>query len=135
VVLIEMLSGRRAFSWNSPNEAMAAIVREEPGPLDAPSSLSAIVTCCLRKLPASQFQTMKEVRAALERAIAAATAKTPPVGVLPFANMSADKENEYFGDGLAEVILNLLAKIPGLEVIARTSVFAFRRAAGHSQDC
>ena len=45
--------------------------------------------------------------------------------------MSADKENEYFSDGLAEEILNLLAKIPGLKVIARTSAFAFK---GKEQD-
>jgi adenylate cyclase len=51
---------------------------------------------------------------------------TPSIAVLPFANLSADKENEYFSDGLAEEILNLLAKIQGLKVIARTSAFAFR---------
>ena len=51
--------------------------------------------------------------------------------MLPFANLSADKENEYFSDGLAEEILNLLAKIPDLKVIARTSSFAFR---GKEQD-
>jgi serine/threonine-protein kinase len=51
--------------------------------------------------------------------------------VLPFVNMSPDRENEYFGDGLAEEILNLLTKIPGLKVIARTSSFAFR---GKEQD-
>ena len=53
------------------------------------------------------------------------------IAVLPFANLSADKENEYFSDGLAEEILNLLAKVPGLKVIARTSSFAFR---GTEQD-
>ena len=52
--------------------------------------------------------------------------RQPSIAVLPFANLSADKENEYFGDGLAEEILNLLAKIDGLKVIARTSSFAFR---------
>ena len=56
---------------------------------------------------------------------------SPSIAVLPFANLSADKENEYFSDGLAEDILNLLAKIPGLKVIARTSAFAFR---GKEQD-
>ena len=56
---------------------------------------------------------------------------SPSIAVLPFANLSADKENEYFSDGLAEEILNLLAKIPGLKVIARTSAFAFR---GKEQD-
>jgi len=131
VVLYEMLSGRRAFSRNSSIETMAAIVRDEPAPFDAPSSLCAIVTRCLRKSPASRFQTMNEVRAALEQASATAIAKTPSIAVLPFANMSADKENEYFSDGLAEEILNLLAKIPGLKVIARTSAFAFR---GKEQD-
>jgi serine/threonine protein kinase/Tfp pilus assembly protein PilF len=131
VVLYEMLSGRQAFSKNSAVETMAAIVRDEPAPLDAPSNLSAIVTRCMRKSPASRFQTMNEIRAALEQVTATATAKAPSIAVLPFANMSADKENEYFSDGLAEEILNLLAKIPGLKVIARTSAFAFR---GKEQD-
>jgi TolB-like protein len=50
----------------------------------------------------------------------------PSIAVLPFANMGADKENEYFSDGLAEEIINILGQIPGLKVIARTSTFAFR---------
>jgi serine/threonine-protein kinase len=131
VVLYETLCGRRAFSGNSSIETMAAIVRDEPAPLDASSSLCAIVARCLRKLPTNRFQSMSEVRAALEQASTMATAKSPSIAVLPFANMSADKENEYFSDGLAEEILNLLAKIPGLKVIARTSSFAFR---GKEQD-
>lgn len=51
--------------------------------------------------------------------------------MLPFANFGGDKENEYFSDGLAEEILNLLAKFPTLKVIARTSSFVFR---GKGQD-
>lgn len=50
----------------------------------------------------------------------------PSIAVLPFANLSADKENEYFSEGLAEDIINALTKLPGLRVIARTSAFAFR---------
>ncbi len=53
------------------------------------------------------------------------------IAVLPFANLSAEKNQEYFSDGLAEEIINLLAQIPGLKVIARTSAFAFR---GKEQD-
>ena len=53
------------------------------------------------------------------------------IAVLPFANLSADPENEYFGDGLAEEILNALTAIRGLTVIARTSAFAFK---GKSDD-
>jgi TolB-like protein len=46
--------------------------------------------------------------------------------VLPFVSMSADKEQEYFSDGISEELLNLLAKIPELRVTARTSSFSFK---------
>jgi len=48
------------------------------------------------------------------------------IAVLPFINMSSDLENEYFSDGLAEELLNVLAKQPRLKVAARTSAFSFR---------
>jgi len=48
------------------------------------------------------------------------------IAVLPFVNMSNDKDQEYFSDGLSEELLNLLAKIPELKVIGRTSSFAFK---------
>lgn len=51
---------------------------------------------------------------------------TPSIAVLPFSNMSADAENEYFCDGLAEELLNALAKIEKLKVAARTSAFSFK---------
>jgi TolB-like protein/Tfp pilus assembly protein PilF len=62
----------------------------------------------------------------VEEAEEAARPGTPSVAVLPFANLSADKENEYFSDGLADEIITLLTRIPNLRVTARTSSFAFR---------
>jgi len=50
----------------------------------------------------------------------------PSIAVLPFVNMSADPDNEYFSDGVAEEILNVLARIPGLKVTARTSAFSYK---------
>ena len=50
------------------------------------------------------------------------------IAVLPFVNMSSDTENEYFSDGLSEELLNLLAKIPDLQVAARTSAFSFKNS-------
>ena len=50
------------------------------------------------------------------------------IAVLPFVNMSADKDNEYFSDGLSEELLNLLAKVDGLKVAARTSSFKFKNS-------
>jgi hypothetical protein len=49
------------------------------------------------------------------------------IAVLPFVNMSEDKSNEYFSDGISEEILNVLARMPGLRVAARTSSFSFRK--------
>ncbi|NNE04396.1 MAG: tetratricopeptide repeat protein [Xanthomonadales bacterium] len=48
------------------------------------------------------------------------------IAVLPFVNMSSDAEQEYFSDGLSEELLNLLAKVPELQVAARTSSFSFK---------
>ncbi len=50
----------------------------------------------------------------------------PSIAVLPFANRSRDEEDEYFSDGLADELLNVLAKIRGLRVAARTSSFQFK---------
>jgi TolB-like protein/tetratricopeptide (TPR) repeat protein len=55
-----------------------------------------------------------------------AIASDASIAVLPFVNMSADKEQEYFADGISEELLNLLAQVPGLRVIARTSSFSFK---------
>jgi len=51
---------------------------------------------------------------------------SPSIAVLPFVNMSADAEKEYFSDGMTEEIINALVRIPGLDVAARTSVFAYK---------
>lgn len=48
------------------------------------------------------------------------------IAVLPFVNMSADPENEYFSDGMSEELLNLLSQVPDLRVISRSSSFAFK---------
>ena len=73
-----------------------------------------------------------------QRTSETATHATPPspaalafatdasIAVLPFVNMSADKEQEYFADGISEELINLLAQVPELRVIARTSSFSFK---------
>ena len=48
------------------------------------------------------------------------------IAVLPFANMSGDPEQEFFSDGISEELLNVLAKVKGLQVTSRTSAFAFK---------
>ncbi len=125
-VLYEMLSGRRAFRGPTPIATITAVVKEEPAPVDASPVMRRIVGRCLAKQAAQRFQTMNEVKAALEQIALDRETPRPSIAVLPFANMSGDKEQEYFSDGLAEEIINMLAHIPGLRVIARTSAFAFK---------
>jgi TolB-like protein/cytochrome c-type biogenesis protein CcmH/NrfG len=69
--------------------------------------------------------------AAVQKAAAPAPVNIPPhsVAVLPFADLSQRKDQEYFSDGLAEELLNLLSKVPGLQVAARTSAFSFKGGA------
>jgi serine/threonine-protein kinase len=124
-VLYELLTGRRAF------DSLGAVLRDEPAPLHTSAGLAGIAMRCLRKAPAERFQTFTELRAMLEQCGAKRAEQRLSIAVLPFVNIGGDKENEYFSDGLAEEILNLLAKIPELKVIARTSSFVFR---GKEQD-
>jgi TolB-like protein/predicted Ser/Thr protein kinase len=128
LVLYEMLSGKRAFGGETSISTMAAILHKEPEPISGPPELMKVVKRCLRKSPADRFQTMTEVRLAIEAAKVARSAQPQPasIAVLPFSNMSGDPENEYFSDGLAEEIINALTKLPGLKVTARTSAFAFK---------
>jgi serine/threonine protein kinase len=106
IVLHELLSGVRA---SHDGDAFRA---GQP----APPALVRIVHRCLAIDPRHRFQSMAEVRAALEQAsrelTPAARDHKPSIAVLPFANMSADKESEYFGDGLAEEVINALAQVP-----------------------
>ena len=130
-VLYEMLSGERAFEGRSTTDILTAVMRDDPRPLKTSESLGRVVARCLAKQPAQRFQTVSELRGELEKVQAQFAVTEPSIAVLPFANMSADKDNEYFSDGLAEEIINALAHVPGLKVTARTSAFAFR---GKEQD-
>jgi serine/threonine-protein kinase len=127
VVLYEVLSGRRAFAADSVLDTLNAVVQREPAPFESPAF--EIIKRCLEKQPSQRFHTMAEVKAALQRVRTKWNERargTPSIAVLPFLNMSRDADDEYFSDGLAEEIINVLAQMSGLKVIARTSAFAFK---------
>jgi TolB-like protein/Tfp pilus assembly protein PilF len=125
-VMYEMLSGNRAFGGNSVAQVLSAVLRDDPSPLQAPAELQRIVGRCLAKQPGNRFPNVRELRVALQQISAKPADQQPSIAVLPFANMSRDAEDEYFSDGLAEEIINALAQVKGLKVIARTSAFAFK---------
>jgi TolB-like protein len=77
----------------------------------------------IKTLPRQGYRFIGEIKPA---ASSPAVAIIPSIAVLPFADLSGDKDNEYFCDGLAEEIINNLTRASGLKVIARTSAFAFK---------
>ncbi|MBI5691947.1 MAG: TIR domain-containing protein [Verrucomicrobia bacterium] len=83
----------------------------------------------LRRDPRVQLLLARGAQRLAELKAGGATAARPDdksVAVLAFANLSDDKANEYFSDGISEELLNVLAKVPGLKVSARTSAFSFK---------
>jgi serine/threonine-protein kinase len=136
-ILYEMVSGERAFRGNSPADTMSAVLREQPADLvlrtGTPPAVARIVRRCLEKDANERFQSARELHFAIDSmsggqpdARESTRAAEQSIAVLPFANMSADADNQYFSDGLAEELINALAQIDGLRVAARTSSFSFK---------
>src|SRR3989441_151316 len=144
-VLYEMRGGAPPFTgWS----AQAILAGREVEPLPrlrvvrdtVPEWLEQAVARALAKAPADRFATAADLVAALTkpRTIAVAEPALPPVraapavansiAVLPFVNLSADPENEYFSDGMTEEIVNALSSVGSLRVASRTSSFAFKGA-------
>ena len=100
----------------------AAPIRERVSKPVLLAIVAVIVFAVLAYLVADKFWISRHLAPS-------AAAFAPPVhsiAVLPFVNLSGDKEQEYFSDGLTEELLNSLAAIEGLQVAARTSSFSFR---------
>ena len=101
------------------------------GPVCAALAIGAIALWEFKREPPSavtETTTSATVPAALP---SPASANIKSIAVLPFVNMSSDKENEYFADGISEEILNQLAQLKNLRVAGRTSSFSFK---GQNQD-
>jgi serine/threonine-protein kinase len=136
-VLYEMLTGKRPFRRATAAETMAAVLDASPAPLvgsqgPLPAGLDSVVLRCLEKDPEARFPSASDLAGALAAISGGAGAVSirtgaPSVAVLPFINLSADPENEFFADGITEDVIAHLAKVRSLKVISRTSVMAFKK--------
>jgi TolB-like protein/Flp pilus assembly protein TadD/predicted Ser/Thr protein kinase len=142
-ILYEMLAGRRPFYEEHGAATAYAIVHDMPAPLeefrsDISVEMRRIVGKCLAKQLVERYQSATDLIADLKRAQKSLEYTTregtgwlkehrPSIAVLPFANLSADEEQEYFCDGMAEEIITALAQVRGLRVAARASAFAFKK--------
>ena len=139
-VVYEMLSGERPFTGPT---AQAVLNKRfmEPAPSlrlkmkDIPDETEAAVTKAMSQDSARRFTTSGEFARAMVPAMVTTPVATPvpegaqvvkSIAVLPFTNTSADPENEYFTDGMAEEIINALSKIKSLGVASRTSTFMYK---------
>jgi TolB-like protein len=86
----------------------------------------AVAALAVTAVVSIRFVTSKHIAAETPTSTASTAMSDKSIAVLPFADMSEKKDQEYFADGMAEEILDLLAKIPGLTVIGRTSSFQFK---------
>jgi serine/threonine protein kinase/Tfp pilus assembly protein PilF len=142
-VLYEMVTGERPFTGPT---AQAVLNKRftEPVPSlrklmkDIPDEIDAALSKALSQDSAARFYTASAFAKALVPTVITPVSTPAPEGVqavksiavLPFTNTSADPENEYFTDGMAEEIINALSKIKSLGVASRTSTFVFKGQTG-----
>jgi TolB-like protein/Flp pilus assembly protein TadD len=91
----------------------------------------AVVAVVLTALLAAKFWPAKHIASEQTKTAATNVVSAKSIAVLPFTDMSEKKDQEYFADGMAEEILDILAKVPSLKVIGRTSSFQFK---GRNED-
>lgn len=140
-VVYEMLAGEPPLQGVNARATMAKQVTQTPPLLrtrrpELPGELEQTITRALAKDPAARFGTAAAFVGALQEG---STASPKPVGistsrgiaVLPFVNASPDAGNEYLSDGITDELIDALAKVEGLRVASRTSVFALK---GKPQD-
>lgn len=152
-VVYEMLAGEPPFGGASARATMARHVAEPPRRLrtlrpEVPPGVESAVARALAKDPAHRFAsvadftaTLRDVTAALATLSALASIVSRSIAVLPFVNASPEAENEYLSDGITDELIDALAKVEGIRVASRTSVFALKgrpqdvRAIGALLDC
>src|SRR5687768_14146613 len=141
-VVYEMITGERPFAGATPQVIMAKRFTETPRALRSirgavPESVEKAVMRAMATDATGRYSTTAQFGQALasgnlvtptstETVPVAVVSAAKSVAVLPFANLSADPENEYFTDGMADEIINALSKIQSLRVASRTSSFAFK---------
>lgn len=140
-VVYEMLTGAPPFAGANAQSIMSRQVTQPVEPLrmrrpELPVSLEQCLQRALAKDPAARFPRISEFLRTLDggEAHVAPTAALPAtrgMAVLPFVNASPDPGNEYLSDGITDELIDALAKVDGLRVASRTSVFALK---GKPQD-
>lgn len=130
-ILYEVLTGTRAFRCETSADTLSAILNEQPtfGGLrpELPPALVSITRRCLAKRAEERFQSGRDLAFALRNALAsdAPDRAVDSLAVLPFSN-AGGADAEYLSDGIAESLINGLARVPRLRVVPRSTVFRYK---------
>ena len=132
--LYEMLTGEMPFGRRSDQALLYSIVHETPEPPtrlrpDIPAPLERVVLKALEKDKLFRYQTMAEILADLKAVRTSGLNAAQPeksIVVLPFENISADPEQDYFCDGMTEELIADLSSVRALRVISRSSAMTFK---------
>ena len=139
-VLFEMLTGDPPFRGANSRATMAMHVTKTPPSSrtsrpELPVLLDRVLAKALSKAPEERYPSVTDFLTALDAStlprLSAARAAPRTIAVLPFINASPEPENEYLSDGITDELIVALAKVDGLRVSSRTSVFALK---GKAQD-
>jgi serine/threonine protein kinase/Tfp pilus assembly protein PilF len=128
----EMLAGKRPFMKDQEQAIIFAILNEAPASLsilrsDVPVYMEDIIERALNKEADGRYQKVDELIRDFEKPHVVSPQKAEKsIVVLPFDDLSPDKDNEYFSDGLTEEIISDLSKIHSLRVISRTSAMMLK---------
>jgi serine/threonine-protein kinase len=135
-VAYEMLTGDPPFNGPTPLAVLSKRLTEQLQPIDrddVPHRVYDVLRRALSLEATDRYASVGDFMEAWDNAVwspplqvAAVEAATASIAVLPFANMSADPDNEYFSDGISEDVINALSQVKGLQVASRTSSFAFK---------
>ncbi len=145
-VVYEMLAGEPPFRASGARALMAKHVTETPRPIrvlrpEVGAGMEAALARALAKDPAHRFASVADFVVAFGESQpsgggSVSGARSRSIAVLPFVNASRNPDNEYLSDGITDELIDALAKVEGLHVVSRTSVFALKgklpdvRAAG-----
>ncbi len=136
IVLYEMATGRLPFLGDTPADVLASILRDAPAPVEQinpglPRRLGLIIDHCLEKELPRRLPSVLDLRGQLEQLrqirVSSQEEYGPSIAVLPFTDMSREKDQEYFCDGMAEEIIHALSRIKALRVASRISSFQFKK--------
>ncbi len=131
-VLFEMLTGEPPFAGATPEAVLVQRFTRPPPRASSrragiPAGVDAAVHRAMARAPSDRFEGVAQfAEALLAPAEPASGISEKSIAVLPFECMSSEADTEYFGDGMAEEIINALTQLPGLKVAARTSSFSFK---------